>query len=103
MPIFASHFESLGRQGQPECCNCRLGLSVFPVRRLVAKHCNLMGDGSVLTLQIAAHGTAKARVPDPMGAIGRHREIAAGELMRALGTGLDPRELVPNGIVDRSI
>src|SRR5262249_26925063 len=41
--------------------------------------------------------------PDTMGAVGRHREIAAGKLVRALGTGLDPRELVLNGIVDGSI
>ena len=35
-----------------------------------------------------------------MGAIGRHGQIAAGELVRALRAGLDARELVRNGEVD---
>jgi hypothetical protein len=59
-----------------------------------------MGDRQALALEVVGDGTAKPRIPDPMHTTGRHRQIAAGELVRALGPGFDLRQLVLYGEVD---
>src|SRR6476660_1695222 len=66
----------------------------------LSKQRHFAGDRSALSLEVIGHRAAERRVPNPMDAVGRHRTIAAGEFVRALRTGLDPRELLRNGKVD---
>src|SRR5437588_7230655 len=46
---------------------------------------------------------AEARIGDPMRAVGRHRQIAALQFMRALRAGLDPLQPVIDRELDRAV
>src|SRR5690242_10191367 len=70
---------------------------------LLGKESDVTGDGAPLALEIIGDGTAKTGVGDVMGAIGLARQIAAGELMRALRPRLDAGQPVLNREVDRLV
>src|SRR6185295_17984835 len=73
---------------------------LLAVGRLLAEECDLAGDVGTLAPQVIGDCAAQAGIPDPMGTVGRHRPIPAGELVRALRAGLDARQLMRNGEVD---
>ena len=56
-----------------------------------------------LAREIVVDGATKPGVGDVVGRIGGRRQIAAGELVLALGAGLDAGELVGDGIFDRLV
>ena len=56
-----------------------------------------------LALEIVGDRAAQRRIGDVMRRIGRHRHVAARELVLALRAGLDPRELVLDRVFDRLI
>ena len=45
----------------------------------------------------------KAAIGDPVRRIGRDRQVAARQLVLALGAGLDARQAVLDGVVDRLV
>jgi hypothetical protein len=57
-------------------------------------------DGRALLLEEVVDGAAEAAVDDPVGREGRHRKIAALNLVVALGAGLDALQAMGDGIVD---
>src|SRR3546814_10270486 len=73
-----------------------LTVSLFPHTSLVrsARH------GAALAPQELLDRAAVAGIGQPMGAVGGRRQVAALDLVLALGTGLDAREAVGDGIVD---
>ena len=50
--------------------------------------------------QIVRDRPAQPRIGDVVGRMGGHRQVAAGELVLALGAGLDPLELPGDGEID---
>ena len=58
---------------------------------------------SALARQIVGNGPPQPRIGDVMGRIGGVRQVAARELVLALGAGLDALEPVRDRIVDRLI
>ena len=63
----------------------------------------MLDDCSALALEKIGDGAAQAQIPDPMGAVGPHRQIAAGKFVLALCACFDAGELVLNGEVDRLV
>src|SRR6516165_7531469 len=57
-------------------------------------------DISTLARQEIIDRAAQRRIDDIMGGVGRRRQIAAGNLVLALSTGLDPVKLFLNGVLD---
>ena len=51
---------------------------------------DLGGDGGAFPAEEIGDGVTQASLGDPMGAPGRHRQIAALDLVGSLGAGLDP-------------
>src|SRR6476620_5442614 len=88
-----------GEYWVPTCAGTTI-LLWASVRRLFAEQRHFAGDRSTLTLEVIGHGAAERRVSDPMDAVGRHRQIAAGDLVRSLGAGLNPGKLVLNSEID---
>src|SRR5215469_3190566 len=56
-----------------------------------------------LAREKSGNGAAKRRIGDPMRAIGRHRQIAALQFVRALRAGLDPLEPMRDRELDRAV
>src|SRR3984957_11681508 len=64
---------------------------------------DLLLDHLALAREELRDRAAKALVRDVMRAVGRHRQVAALELMRALGAGLDPLQPVIDRELDRPV
>ena len=67
------------------------------------QHGDLAVDLPRLVLEVVGDRIAQALVGDPVRGIGGHRQVAARELVRPLGAGLDPLEPVGDGVVDGAV
>ena len=75
----------------------------LPERRILGQPLDLALDHVALAREELGDGAAKARVGDPMGAVGRHRQIAALQFVRALRAGLDPLQPARDRELDRPV
>ena len=78
-------------------------LDDLSIGAVLGQHLALFLDRAPLLVEVARHRAAQGRIGDPVGTIGGGRQVAAGKLVLALGTGLDPRQLVADGVVDRLV
>ena len=62
-----------------------------------------MVDGGGLGLEVLGDGAGEAGVGDPVQRVGGDRQVAARQLVLALGAGLDAGEAVRDGPVDRLV
>src|SRR5947207_11835149 len=72
-------------------------------RREFGEVLDLLRHHLTLAGEKGGHGAAEARVRDPMRAVGRHRQVAALQLVRPLRPGLDPLEAAADGKLDRLV
>ena len=63
----------------------------------------IVRDLPALALEIVGDGAAEAGIGDPVGRVGRGRPVAARELVLALRAGLDARQAVGDGPIDRLV
>src|SRR5262245_19985730 len=70
------------------------------IGRLLGEQGDLPGDLAPLALEVVGDGAAQAGVGNVVRAVGLHRQIAPGELVRALRAGLDASELARDGELD---
>src|SRR5262245_13784194 len=68
-------------------------------RRMLAQDLDFFGDCGPFARQIACDRFAQPGVRDPVGRMGRDRDIAARELVFALRPGLDARKAMLDGEV----
>ena len=87
---------------EPARRQSRRGLFLAEGRRL-GEDLGVALDLKPLPLQIVGDGAAEARISDPVGRIGEGRQVAAGELVLALGAGLDALEAVSERPFDRLV
>src|SRR5208337_2052155 len=71
-----------------------------PEGRELREPFDLVLDHLALALEELGDGSAKARVRDPMSAVGRHRQVAALDLVWPLRACLDPLQPVGDGKFD---
>src|SRR5687768_9264789 len=60
-------------------------------------------DIGALALEVVGNRPPQRWVGDVMRRVGGGRQITAGQLVLALGPGLDALESVPNGVIDRLV
>src|SRR5215468_4025331 len=68
--------------------------------RVFGQRPDLALDGGTLAAEEILDRGGEARLADPMCAPGRRRQVAALDLVLALGAGLDPRQLVRDRVLD---
>src|SRR5947209_19236071 len=72
-------------------------------RREFGEMLDLLRDHLALAGEERGDGAAEARIGDPMRAIGRYRQIAALQFVRALRAGLDPLQPMIDRELDRPV
>ena len=78
----------------------RLALAALPERRELRQAGDLRLHAGPLAAEEILHRRGKAGIGDPVGAPGGRGQVAALDLVLALGARLDPRQLVPDRVVD---
>src|SRR6266850_1392380 len=75
-------------------------LVLLPERRVLLQPLDLLFDRRPFALEIIVDGAAESGIDDPMRREGRHRHVAALDLVIALRARLDPLQAVRDGVVD---
>src|SRR6185437_2015809 len=72
-------------------------------RHLLLELLHLAFQGDTPAPHEIGHGAGEARIADPMGAVGRRWQVSALNLVRPLGSGLDPLQPARDGEIDGAV
>ena len=78
-------------------------LVLMAERREFGEVLDLLLDHLALAGEERGDGAAETRVGDPVGAVDRHRQVAALQFVRPLRAGLDPLQAALDGELDRPV